>query len=80
MLYLLQGKDGLLEGIEVVDDHLEVSGIDQARHAPRQFSFRRSTVPPRAQKAAPMDSETLSSSGNQRYEVGLSCWIIVNRS
>jgi|GraSoi_2013_60cm_1033757.scaffolds.fasta_scaffold62378_1 hypothetical protein len=80
IFYLLQGKSGLLEGIEVVDDHSELSGIDQARNAPQQFSFRRSTVPQRAQKAAPIDSDTLSSRGNQRYEAGLSCWIIVNRS
>src|SRR6266702_4573929 len=63
MFYLLQGKGGLLEGIEVVDDHLELSGIDQARHAPQQFSFRRSTVPQRAQKAAPIDSDTLGRAG-----------------
>ena len=44
------------------------------------FGFGRSTVPQRAQEAAPSDSETLSSRGNQRYEGGLSCWIIVNRS
>jgi hypothetical protein len=64
----------------VVDDHFELSGLDQARHAPQQFSFRRSTVPHRAQTAAPIDSDTASSHGNQRYEAGLSCWIIVNRS
>ena len=58
MFYLLQGKSGLLERIDVVDDHLEVSGIDVARNAPQQFSFRRSTVPHRAQKAAPIDSYT----------------------
>ena len=80
MFYLLQGKSGLLERIDVVDDHLELSGIDVARNAPQQFSFRRSTVPQRAQKAAPIDSDTLSSRGNQRYEAGLSCWIISNRS
>ena len=68
MFHLLQGKSGLLEGIDMVDDHLELSGIDQARNAPQQFSFRRSTVPQRAQR------------GNQRYEAGFSCWIIVNRS
>jgi hypothetical protein len=80
MFHLLQGRGGLLEGIDVVDDHLELSGIDVARNAPQQFSFRRSTVPPRAQKAAPIDSETASSRGNQRYEAGLSCWIKFNRS
>ena len=80
MFHLLQGKGGLLEGIDVVDDHFELSGIDQARNAPQQFGFRRSTVPQRAQEAAPSDSDTLSSRGNQRYEGGLSCWIIVNRS
>ena len=63
MFYLLQGKSGLLEGIDVVDDHLELSGIDEARNAPQQFSFRRSTVPPRAQKAAPIDSDTLGREG-----------------
>ena len=80
MFYLLQGKGGLLEWIDVVDDHLELSGIDVARNAPQQFSFRRSTVPQRAQKAAPIDSDTLSSRGNQRSEAGLSCWIKPNRS
>ena len=75
-----EGKGGLLEGREVVEDHLELSGIDQARNAPQQFSFRRSTVPQRAQKAAPLDSETASSRGHQRDEAGLSCWIISNRS
>jgi hypothetical protein len=45
MFYLLQGKSGLLERIEVVDDHSELSGIDEARHAPQQLNFRRSTVP-----------------------------------
>ena len=80
MFHLLQGKCGLLEGIEAVDDHPELSGTDQARHAPQQFSFRRSTVPQRAQKATPMDSETASSRRNQRDEAGLSCWIIFNRS
>jgi hypothetical protein len=80
MFHLFQGKSGLLERIEVVDDHTELSGIDQARNALQQFSFRRSTVPQRAHKAAPIDSETLSSRGNQRYEAGLSCWIILNRS
>src|SRR5262249_55486180 len=63
MFHLFQGKGGLLEGIEVVDDHTELSGINQARHAPQQFSFRRSTVPPRAHKAAPIDSETLGRAG-----------------
>ena len=63
MFHLLQGKGGLLEGIDVVDDHFEVSGLDQARHAPQQFSFRRSTVPQRAQKAAPIDSDTLGRAG-----------------
>jgi len=43
--HLLQGKGGPLEGREVVDDHLELSGIDEARNAPQQFSFWRSTVP-----------------------------------
>ena len=80
MFHLLQGKGGLLEGIDVVDDHFELSGLDQARNAPQQFSFRRSTVPHRAQKAAPLDSETASSRGNQRDEAGLSCWIKSNRS
>ena len=80
MFYLLQGKSGLLERIDVVDDHLELSGIDEARNAPQQFSFRRSTVPQRAQKATPIDSDTLSSRGNQRYEAGFSCWIRSNRS
>ena len=70
----------LLQGIGVVNNHFELSGIDQARHAPPQFSFRRSTVPQRAQKAAPSDSDPASSRGNQRDEAGLSCWIIVNRS
>ena len=41
MFHLLQGKSGLLEWIDVVDDHLELSGLDQARNAPQQFSFRR---------------------------------------
>ena len=63
MFHLLQGKGGLLEGIDVVDDHFELSGLDQARHAPQQFSFRRSTVPQRAQKAAPIDSDTLDRAG-----------------
>ena len=80
MFHLLQGKGGLLEWIDVVDDHFELSGLDQARHAPQQFSFRRSTVPHRAQTAAPIDSDTASSHGNQRYEAGLSCWIKPNRS
>ena len=40
MFYLLQGKSGLLERIDVVDDHLELSGIDQARNAPQQLSAR----------------------------------------
>ncbi len=79
MLHLLQGKGGLLEGREVVDNHRELSRIDQARNASQQFGFRRSTVPQRAQKAAPSDSETASSRGNQRDEAGLSCWIIFNR-
>ena len=35
MFHLIQGKGGLLEWIEVVDDPLEVSGIDQARDAPQ---------------------------------------------
>ena len=63
MFHLLQGKGGLLEGIDVVDDHFELSGIDQARNAPQQFSFRRSTVPQRAQKATPIDSDTLGRAG-----------------
>src|SRR6266571_8917570 len=63
MFHLLQGLDGLLEWIDVVDDHLELSGIDEARNAPQQFSFRRSTVPQRAQKAAPIDSDTLGRAG-----------------
>ena len=41
MFHLLQGLDGLLEWIDMVDDHLELSGIDQARNAPQQLSFRR---------------------------------------
>jgi hypothetical protein len=45
MFHLLKCKSGLLEGREVVDDHLELSAIDEARHAPQQFSHRRSTVP-----------------------------------
>jgi hypothetical protein len=57
-----------------------LSCIDEARNAPQQLNFRRSTVPQRAHKAAPIDSDTLSSRGNQRYEAGLSCWIILNRS
>src|SRR5258708_35991231 len=40
MFYLLQGKSGLLERIDVVDDHLELSGIDEARNAPQQLSAR----------------------------------------
>ena len=40
MFHLLQGKGGLLEGIEVVDDHSELSGIDQARNAPQQLIAR----------------------------------------
>jgi hypothetical protein len=80
MFHLLQGKGGLLEWIEVVDDHLELSGIDEARNAPQQFSFRRSTVPHRAQKTTPIDSDPASSHGHQRYEAGLRCWIISNRS
>src|SRR5258706_7416361 len=79
IFYLLQGKSGLLEGIEVVDDHSELSGIDQARNAPQQLNFRRSTVPQRAQKAAPIDRDTLSSRGNQRDGAGFSCWIKSNR-
>ena len=63
MFYLLQGKSGLLERIDVVDDHLELSGIDEARNAPQQLSFRRSTVPQRAQKATPIDSDTLGRAG-----------------
>ena len=63
MFHLLQGKGGLLEWIDVVDDHIELSGIDVARNAPQQFSFRRSTVPQRAQKAAPSDSDTLGRAG-----------------
>jgi hypothetical protein len=63
MFHLLQGKGGLLEWIDVVDDHLELSGIDQARNAPQQFSFRRSTVPQRAQKATPIDSDMLCRAG-----------------
>ena len=52
----------------------------QQRERRGRDEFRRSTVPQRAQKAAPIDSDTLSSRGNQRYEVGLSCWIKPNRS
>jgi hypothetical protein len=63
MFHLLQGRGGLLEGIDVVDDHLELSGIDEARNASQQFSFRRSTVPQRAQKATPIDSDTLGRAG-----------------
>jgi hypothetical protein len=63
MFHLLQGQCGLLEGIEVVNNHFELSGIDVARHAPQQFSFRRSTVPQRAQKATPIDSDTLGRAG-----------------
>jgi len=63
MFHLLQGRGGLPEGIEVVDDHLELSGIDVARNAPQQFSFRRSTIPQRAQKAMPIDSDTLGRAG-----------------
>ena len=63
MFHLLQGKGGLLEWIDVVDDHLELSSIDEARHAPQQFSFRRSTVPQRAQEAAPIDSDTPGRAG-----------------
>jgi len=33
MFHLLQGKGGLLEGREVVDNHRELSGIDEARNA-----------------------------------------------
>src|SRR3989442_4387808 len=40
MFHLLQGKSGLLERIDVVDDHLELSGIDQARNAPQQLIAR----------------------------------------
>lgn len=40
MFHPLQGKSGLLERIDVVDDHLELSGIDQARNAPQQLSAR----------------------------------------
>src|SRR5437773_5856817 len=40
MFHLLQGLDGLLEWIDMVDDHLELSGIDQARNAPQQLSAR----------------------------------------
>src|SRR5258708_32244816 len=40
MFYLLEGKSGLLERIDVVDDHLELSGIDEARNAPQQLSAR----------------------------------------
>src|SRR6266581_7960633 len=40
MFHLLQGLDGLLEWIDVVDDHLELSGIDEARNAPQQLSAR----------------------------------------
>jgi len=63
MFHLLESLDGLLEWIDVVDDHLKLSGIDEARNAPQQFSFRRSTVPQRAQKAAPIDSDTLGRAG-----------------
>ena len=63
MFHLLQGKGGLLERIDVVDDHLELSGIDVALNAPQQFSFRRSTVPQRAQKATPIDSDTPGRAG-----------------
>ena len=63
MFYLLQGKSGLLERIDVVDDHLELSCIDEARNAPQQLNFRRSTVPQRAHKAAPIDSDTLGRAG-----------------
>ena len=80
MALVCSGIPGLRAGREVVDNHLELSRIDQARHAPQQVGFGRSTVPQRAQEAAPSDSDTLSSRGNQRYEGGLSCWIIVNRS
>ena len=37
--------------------------VGEARNAPPQFSFRRSTVPQRAQKAAPIDSDTLGRAG-----------------
>src|SRR5258708_10995081 len=40
MFYLLQGKSGLLEWRDVVDDHRELCGIDQARNAPQQLSAR----------------------------------------
>src|SRR5258707_15699446 len=40
MFYLLQGKSGLLERIDVADDHLGLSGIDEARNAPQQLSAR----------------------------------------
>src|SRR6266849_9944978 len=40
MFHLLQGLDGLLEWIDVVDDHLELSGLDEARNAPQQLSAR----------------------------------------
>src|SRR5947207_13981442 len=40
MFYLLQGKSGLLEWIDVVDDHLHLSGIDEARNAAQQLSAR----------------------------------------
>ena len=63
MFHLIESLDGLLEWIDVVDDHLELSSIDEVRNAPQQFSFRRSTVPQRAQKAAPIDSDTLGRAG-----------------
>src|SRR5260370_17153744 len=40
MFHLLQGKGGLLERIEVVDNHFELSGLDQARNAPQQLIAR----------------------------------------
>src|SRR5437660_9867104 len=40
MFHLLQGLDGLLEWIDMVDDHLELSGIDEALNAPQQLSAR----------------------------------------
>src|SRR5579863_308193 len=40
MFYLVQSLDSLLERIDVVDDHLELSGIDEARNAPQQLSAR----------------------------------------
>src|SRR5579864_3125803 len=40
MFHLLQGLDGLLEWIDVVDDYLELSSIDEARNTPQQLSAR----------------------------------------